>query len=232
MPNSDSFTVLRSDYPTGHPFQTAALSLASTTETVFSLANGGAAVVGVPSQTAILGSSTLFDPNSNASISSDSLGGANQFRGQTRPYFNSSTFDSRGFRVRAMGKFSVVTAATAGGASLNIKLYVGSSTTLGSDTVLFTPATPLNVPISTTTTGNFIVEATLMWDSLTAKVGGEAWANYQDAVPGVQYNSRAGLTQVAAAAYTNLQFVASAVWSVNAPTSSTITLVEFSCERV
>lgn len=228
--NSDSFAVLRTDFPTGHPFQTAPLVLTSTTETAFLLGNGNVASIGVPSQTAIVGSATPLDPNSNSTFSIDNLGGMSDRRGLAgRPYFTSSSFDGRSFRVRAQGKFTAVTTATA--PAFNIKLYVGTSATLGSDTVIFTP-TARTLAVSTTVNGNFILEGTFLWDSVTQKVNGEVWAQFADNGAAATYTTRAASAGVSAAAYTNLNFVLSAVYGTNAPTSSTTTLVEFSMEQV
>lgn len=228
--NSDTFVCLRSDFPAGHPFQTAPLALASTTETAFLLSNTNVAAVAIPSQTAILGSSTPLNPNANSALIADVYGMAGDERGLVqRPYFTSTSFDGRAFRVRAQIKFTCVTTGSA--PALNFKMYVGSSATLGSDTVYFTP-TARTLATSQTINGNAIIEATMQWDSATQKVTGEAWAEINDNQSAGTYTARAAITPVAVAAYTGLSFVMSAVYGTNAPTSSTNTLVEFAIERV
>jgi hypothetical protein len=228
--NSDSFFVLRSDYPTGHPFLTAPLSLASTTETAFLLANGQPATMGIIPQNAILGSSTGLNPNANAAISMDELGGSGYRGMRGRPYFSSGTFDGRAMRVRAQIKYTAIVGASA--PALNFKLYVGTSATLASDTVLFTPG-PRTLATAQTVNGNGILEATLLWDSVSQKLSGEAWAQISDTGNTTPtYTARAALTTVTVAAYTGLQFVVSTIYGTNAPTSSTQTLVELSVESV
>lgn len=234
--NGDSISLVRSDFVSTHPFAPAALSLASTTETAFSFANTtGPALVSIPLQGAILGSSTPFDPNANQSILGGNLGRPGGYRGSA-PFFSSGSFDGRPFQLRCAVKTTVTTGATAGGASLAIKLYMGNSATIGSDTLLFAP-TAINVPINqTNVTVSSIIELTLMWDAGTQKIFGEGWANQGISIAQASvYTARGALAAangVAAAAPANLQFLASAVWTVNAPTSSSLVLTELGIHQI
>lgn len=235
--NSDNVSIVRSDFPSTHPFAPAVLNLSSTTETAFSFVNTtGPAIISIPLQTAILGSSTPSDPNANPAVLSSNLGrpGAG-YRGAP-PYFTSGSFDGRQFTLTACVKTLVTTSAAAGGASLTIKPYLGTSATLGSDINLFSP-TVINVPASQTAVSiSSVVNLTLVWDSTTQKLFGEGWANQglSTAVASV-YTARGALAQangVAAASVSILNFLVSAVWSVNAPTSAAHTLTEFSISQI
>lgn len=233
--NSDSITVVRSDYASTHPFFPAPLTLTSTTETAFSFANTtGPVVISIPLQAGIVGSSTPSDPNMSAAQLVSNLGRPGGARGPA-PFYNSGSFDGRPFQLRACVKTTVTTSGTAGGASFAPKLYLGNSATLGSDTLLFSP-TVINVPVTTTTSISSIVELTLMWDSGTVKVFGEGWANQGVAIAQASvYTARGALAAAngaAAAAVSNLQFVVSGVWTVNAPTTSTSTLTEFGLHQI
>ena len=226
--NSDSFRVLRNDYPTGHPYQlqTAAYNITGT-ETVFLLQNGTPAVLFMPLQTDILGSSTPMDPSAGAALSADVLGGESDFRGlRGRPYFHSGSFDGRGFRIRVTGNASVVQGGTA--TNVILTLYMGTSATVGSDTAINATTTSGNViALSSTITGPFIAEWTLLWDSTQQKITGESWIQYCGGTTG--YGGRAGFASVAQAAYSGLNFVVSQKFTT-APTSSAIVVRELSME--
>lgn len=235
--NSDNVQLIRSDYASTHPFFPAPLTLTSTTETAFSFANTtGPAIVSIPLQTGIVGSFTPTDPNANPAILTGNVGrpGAG-YRGAP-PYFTSGSFDGRGFVLRASVKTVVTTGATAGGASMTIKPYLGTSATLGSDINLFAP-TVINIPINQTAVSvSSIVELNLVWDSGTAKLFGEGWANHGVSFAQASvYTGRGTLAQAngaAAATVSVLNFLVSAVWSVNAPTTATHTLTEFSISQI
>jgi hypothetical protein len=235
--NSDSFRVIRSDYPSTHPFFPAVLSLTSTTETAISFANTtGPAVAAIPLQTDILGSNTPTDPNANNSISSNSMGrpGAG-YRGSA-PYFSSGSFDGRAFLITAQYKFTVV--SSGGGASVwTPKLYRGTSATIGSDNLVFA-ATGISVPASHTANGSAFIQATVIWDSVSGLLTGEGVALVQafdvtaaGAITPV-YTSRAATSSIAAAAPVNLQFLTSITIATTAPTSSSTTLTELSISQL
>lgn len=236
--NSDNVSIVRSDFASTHPFFPAPLVLTSTTETAFSFANTtGPAILSIPLQTAIVGSSTPSDPNANPAILASNLGrpSPSGYRGAA-PYFTSGSFDCRQFVLTACVKTLVTTGATAGGASLKINLYLGTSATIGSDTLLFSP-TLINVPVNQTAVSiSTVVNLTLCWDSGTAKLFGEGWANQGISIAQASvYTARGALAAangVAVAAPANLNFLASAVWTVNAPTTATHTLTEFSISQI
>lgn len=230
--NSDTCSLIRSDFASTHPFAPAALSLTSTTETVMSFANTtGPAIVSVPSQTAIVGSSTPFDPNANPAVLSGNLGRPSNYRG-AGPFFNSGAFDGRGFRVAAQFKFQVVSAA--GGASVwTPSLYLGTSATVGSDALIFA-ATGISVPASHTANGSGVILVDLIWDSVSGLISGAGYSIVQafdvtaaGAITSV-LKSPAVTTARAAAAVANLNFLTTITIATTAPTSSSTTMTELS----
>ena len=226
MANSDSFQVLRSDYPSGHAFQLQSLTGATTSEQLFLMGGAQTAVIAVPSQSAIFGSFAPVDPNANNSFSIDELGGIGGFRGlRGRPYFNSGSFDGRAIRIRAMGKYNNQ-AATTNAQTVTFKITQG--TAVSSSKVIASVSSGTNLASGP---ANFIVEATILWDSAMQVIAGEFWGNVTNGTTNT-YTSRTGLSNlVSAAAYTNLQFVASVVFGTSSA-NSTANLVEFSMEAV
>lgn len=231
--NSDSFSTIRSDYASTHPFVPAALSLASTTETAISFANTtGPAITAIPLQTAIVGSSTPTDPNSNPAVLGNNLGRPGLGYRGSAPFFKSDAFDGRGFVITAQYKFQVV--ASGGGASVwTPKLYRGTSATIGSDNAVFA-ATGISVPASHTANGSGFIQVTAIWDSVSGLVSGEGVAYIQafdvtaaGAITPV-YTSRASTGSIAAAAVSNLTFLTSITIATTAPTSSNTVLTELS----
>ncbi len=236
--NSDVFAVLRTDFPSGHPFQLppAGNTVSTTTLTQYNLANGAVAIVSVPSQTAILGSATPLNPNANAALSADVLGMDGDSRGLVgRPYFISTAFDlGRPHRLRAIG--TVVVGATQTAHVLGINVYQG--TTSGGNAIypVSTNATS-SAGVGTSAAGvtagsyNFIIEATMLWDSSSQKlVTAEVWST----VCGT-YSSRgaagAATSTGSITPYTALQYNLAFVWGVS-NAANNVTVTEFSLERV
>lgn len=235
--NSDSIRVIRSDYASTHPFAPAALSLASTTDTTIKFANTtGPAIVSVPLGTEIFGSFTPTDPNQNAAVLGGSMGRPGPGGRSQAPYFNSGSFDGRPFTVSASFKFTVVSAA--GGASVwTPKLWLGTNSTPGSNSAILA-ATGISVPASHTANGSATIQATLIWDSVSQCVNGEAWAIVQafdttasGAITSV-YTSRTNMTTITAQALSNLSFLTSIVIATTAPTSSSTTLTELAISQI
>jgi hypothetical protein len=223
--NSDTLPLIASlAYPAGHPLLLApAVSATGTTQTAFLLANGNVALGQVPTQTAIMGSMTMADPNSNPSFS----GPASPYNPNAHvmaPYFNSGSFDlSRPFRVRAVGTFTSGNAAN----SLAIAFFVGTSATAGSDTSFYAPAA--TTAIASGAKGQFWLEATCLWDSGSGKLAGIGESTVTTGT--APFNARALIAQISVAAYTSLSFVCFYTWGVGA-SANTIQLSEFGMERV
>lgn len=220
--NSDSFIVLRSDYATGHPFQTQALAGTTTIDQLFNVTNAQTASVQVWSQNAIVGSFTPGNPNDAQAVSLDQLGRGSESRAGQRPGFTSTSFAGRGFRVRAMGTV-VQGAATTNAQTMTFYITQGQATNV-TTRKLCAIVSATNVAAGT---NPWIIEASCIWDPGSQTVFGEYWG-----VCAGSYASRATVTSVTTVTpYTSLQFSCAAVFATSNATS-TATLVEFSMEAV
>ncbi len=227
--NFNTFACFRSDYPTGHPFQIATLTLASTTETAVSFSNTNAAIIAVPSQTAIVGSATPLSGNANAALLADVGGAMSDRRGlASRPYFNSTSFDlDRPFTFRICGQGAAVTGA---GNTLTLQVYQGTSTSVVG-TAGNVVATTGAVAMATTHPFGFLMEVHMGWDVVSQALYG----TYQGAV---LYNSvtqttiaRTALTHnTAVTTYAGLSFLVTATWGNAA--GGTVTVNEMCLEQV
>lgn len=211
--------------------QIALQTLAATTETAFVIntdtANTTAtALVSVPAGGGIAGSVAPLNPDSNAALLQQNTSFTIP-RGIARPEFNSTSFDGRPFKVRLFG---TGVAVANGAASVTIKLYSGTSTSV--------VGTAGNVMASTgavaTVAGgayNFYVEATLIWDSGTQLLDGyyTTSANFGAASTFVA-PTKANTTPLAVTSVANLKFLATATWG-NA-VGGTCQVKEFSLERL
>lgn len=205
--------------------------VSTTTETVF-LANtdtGTApAVLSIPLQTAVVGSGNPMDPNANPAI----LNGLGREYGApfgaNRPYFNSTSFDSgKPFKLRIQGTFTSGVAAN----DLKISIYLGSSATIGSDSIVSAALTTGTSGNFGAVSGKFLAEFILTWDSTTGKLDGliDNALIVPAGVAGTLIAS-AVTTEVSAAAASNLQFVASAKWNA-ANAGNTVNVAEFSLDQ-
>lgn len=219
--NSNSIVVLRSDYPSGHPLQLQSLTGSTTSEQLFQMnsANNTTAVVSIPSQAGIVGAVTPFDPNANPAVTQNYPGGL-VGRSGSRPYFTSTSFLGRGFRVRAMGYINNL-AATTNAQTTTVKITLGNA--VSSTKVLASVASATNFA-----SGSFNIDANLNWDSTSGIVCGSEGGYIGTTVVTSATLTNAG---VAAAAYTNLVFCCSVVFATSSA-SSTATLVEFSIEQI
>lgn len=209
-----------------------ALTVATTTETAFSVTTDTGttvAVLSLPLQTGVVGSSNPQGVNGNPAI----LGGAfgaqqGPAYAQNRPYFNSDSFNGLPFRVRLSGKFTSGVATN----DLKISLYLGNSATLGSDSVISAALTTGTSGNFGAVSGHFSVSYLLTWDSTTGKVDGVLEDGFISP-SGVATTAIAttAATQAAAAAASNLQFVATAKWNA-ANAANTVQVTDFSLEMV
>lgn len=115
--------------------------------------------------------------------------------------------DGFAFKVRAAGKFT-----TAGTTNLTFILQLGTSSTAGSNTTIANTGAAL---AANTVSGNYYIEATLLWDSVNARLNGryEAFitsgAVTQYVAPAVVLNS----PPYSVTAQTGLQFVVGVIAS-------------------
>lgn len=227
MSNFDTVALLKG--PGTGRFQINALTLASTTETVFSMGtDNGTAVpavltvpTGVPSGSQLVGSGTSMDFNTNPAYSRQSYGRkAQDGVGAEAPYFSATTFDvGRPFRVRVVGN---VTLNAGAGNTFTVSLYRGTSATVGSD-VKIGALTAGGTP---STSGIFLLEAIVQWDSTAQVLNG--WYQGQSCntlTAAAALTNAASVTSVA-----NLNFVVSGTFG-NAG-GGTANISEFSIEQV
>ena len=227
MANSDSFQVLRNDYPAGHPFQLQALTGSTTAEQLFLMGGAQTAVISVPAQTSIFGSFAPVDPASNNTFSIDQIGGIGDFRSlRGRPGFTSGLFDGRPFRVRAVGKFNNQANTTN---AQTVTIHISQGTVVASTKVI---ATVTNGATNVASgPENFMLEATILWDSGLQYLTGEYWGAVNNSTTS-SYATRALLAnQINVTAYTGLQFNCSIIFATSSA-ASTANLVEFSMEAV
>jgi hypothetical protein len=210
--------------------QIPSLVLAAVTETALPLntdTGTTAALLAVPLQTAILGSTNGTGVNGNAAILVPPFGPGNNIPdGVNAPYFNSSSFDSgRPFTLRLIGTGS---AAANAGNTLSIKIYQGTSATLGSDTP-FVTAIPNTFTTVTAATLRFDIAVRCQWDSTSNTLTGVLSGS-------TLYNGTAALIATATAAVITtlatpsvLSFLPSITWG-NA-VGGTINIGEWSLEQ-
>lgn len=151
--------------------QIPTLTLAAVTETALPLntdTGTTSALLALPLQNAILGSSNGLGPNGNPAILVPPFGPGNNIPdGVNAPYFNSSSFDSaRPFTLKLYGVATVVTNAAN---SLQFKIYQGTNTAIGSDTSFMSLTA-----FAAVTTGNlqFDINVRCQWDSTSQSLAG------------------------------------------------------------
>jgi|SRR5580658_5719228 hypothetical protein len=223
--NSDTFASFSATYPSGHPFNLpAAITTTTTTETAFLLGNGTQAIIHVPVGTEILGAQTPFSVNANPVYSAES-GRAGKWLGETRPFFNSSSFNNRGFRLRAMGYIAGGgTTLTSISASINIYAGItGATVTAGTEIA--------NVAITGgvgNSKANWLLECNLMWDSVTQQLNGFRSGFIGNLLTSASVAS--AVTPVASLALTSLAFGFTYVFATTS-TANTVGLTELSLDQ-
>lgn len=172
-----------------------------------------AAVLSIPLQTTILGTSNGLGPNVNSAILVPTGG----LLGATSD-FNSSSFDGHAFKVRIAG-----TAVVAAVASQTLAINLRLGTTIAG-TLL---AGPTAIAVAAGGNFNFLVEATLLWDSVSQSVTGLFDSTIAGTGAGLVTLSNNGSAIVSPA---GLTFVASAKLGVAG--TATVNFTEFALEQV
>lgn len=210
--------------------QIASQTLASTTETEFKVnqdagAANAIAVLQIPQQTAIVGSSTAFNSSINSAILVGGLGQPNDpSRLAGRPYFNSTSFDNgKPFLVRLAG---VVTPASNAANTLTLILYSGTSK---SGTAVCTTGA-LTGTESSTQAGAFILESQMTWDSVGQILNGQFWYSVSAGATPSYHVWAVNSATAAVTAVANLKFCASATWGNAA--GGTVAVSEFSISQL
>lgn len=184
-------------------------------ETIFTMATdtGSAnAFVSVPLQTNVVGSAGPLDPNANASVLSGNLGRPGSYRGAA-PYFNSASFDCLPFQVSVSGRFTS-SAVSAAGQAFN--LYQNTSAVVAGGHSLVHGLSGLTLAAGSY---SFLLQATLVWDSVSQTLSGESFFVVGGA------SARAAIAPFAVTSPANLLFVASA--DFDSGTTNTVTPIEF-----
>lgn len=225
--NSDTFASFSAAYPSGHPFALpAAFTTTSATETQFLLTNGQPAVIAVPQGNEILGAQTPFSPNANSVYSAES-GRAGKWLGETRPFFNSGSFNNRAFRLRAEG-FIAGGGTTLTSISATIAIYAAltQASTVTSGTKIASVAITGGIGNAK---ANWIIDSTMLWDSVSQLLNGTR--NVMFGVPGLVTAAGAANTTVASLALSSLNFGLTWIFATTS-TSNTVGLTELSLEQV
>jgi len=223
--NANTFASFSAAYPSGHPFNLpASITSTSSTETAFLLANGTQAIIYVPTGTEKLGSQTMFSPNANSALSRESGRSAAWF-GENRPFFNSTSFNDRAFRVRASGIISgggTTVTSIAGTISLYANQTNVTTVTSGTKT-----ATVASGAILGNVRANWYVEQNFIWDSTNLTL--QALGNYTAQVGSAfTATTAAAITSVA---LTQLSF--GVTWTfATTSTSNAVQMVELSLEQI
>jgi hypothetical protein len=156
----------------------------------------GVAILAIPQQTANVGSSTPLSPNANPAIIGAGAQAYGPIEGSQAPFFNSTSFDGRAFRIRLTG---TATSAAIASQTLIFNLYIGTSK---AGTKIF--STTAFTGVATAGTYSFIVEATLLWDSVSQNLNNFGLSSIGNTLVGT-----ASGTQATAVTLANLQFNAS-----------------------
>lgn len=222
MSNLNTITAIAGGTSRG---QIPTLTLASTTETAFSVntdAGTAVAVLTIPvgnSGNSLVGSGTTVEFNVTPAISAGSYG-RKVGVGTEPPFFSATTFDAgRPFKIRIAG---TATVATQLGNTVAINLYQGTSATLASDTKI----AALTAGGTSGATHPFLLEATVQWDSTGQTLGGFFSGVNQNSVTAVTaLSNAASVTQAS-----SLTFVASAVFA--SAVGGSVSVSEFSVEQL
>jgi len=179
MANSDTILALNGfGATTAARNQLASQTGLGTAETYFTMGTDAGSNVNAflpfVGQTDIVGRSNPMSVNVNAASLLDQWGAKAGERGATSPWFNSSTFDGRAFRLRVQGDFT----SSAASNGITVKFYIqtkaNGATTAGAAGTVATVAT--GTTIGNAVKGTFIAEVTGMWDSTSNLMQGtESW---------------------------------------------------------
>jgi hypothetical protein len=225
--NTDTFASFSASYPSGHPFNLpASITTTSATETAFLLGNGTQAIIKVPVGTEILGSQTPFSPNANTGYSAESGRPVAKWLGESRPFFNTSSFNNRGFRLRAFGYIAGgLTTLTLISATINIYAALTTATVVTSGTKISSVAITGGVGGAT---ANWLMTCEMMWDSVSQQLNGSR-SGFVGSL--LTSSSVAGaLTSVASLALTSLTFGVTWLFGTTS-TANAVGLTELSLEQ-
>jgi len=186
-----------------------AQSITTTTETTLLVPAASALYQGLPSPIFAAGAGLYL------ALDPDFQSGNPQAASPT--YVNSSV-DGKQFRIRVVGLVTVGASST-----FVCKLYQGTSSTVGNDTVV---AASASYTITTASTINFVVESNFLWDSTSSKLNGWFFTDVNNVFTGA-----AATTAIASLSVTSLQFIPSFTFGTS-NAANTVTVKEFLLEKV
>ena len=212
--------------------QIAPLVLSTVTETVLSAnTDSGSlvpAVLALPTGTGIIGASAPINPSGNPASIFETGREYGKPWGTGTPAQAAAAFNGRPFLVNIMGTFTSGVAAN----DLKISLYMGSSATIASDSLISAAVTTGTSGNFGAVSGKFCAQFLLMWDSTTGKLSG-CLSDAFVAPSGVAttYVGGAAVTETnPGTSIANVNLVASVKWNA-ANAGNTIIVTEFSlCE--
>lgn len=228
MANSDTISALFGPGTARNQINT--LTLASTTETVFSMGTDTGtttATLVVPTgNSGMVGSGSPVEFNQNAAISSQSYGRKSSVFTEP-PYFSSATFDAgRPFKLRVAGTASVnPTTVTASPNTLIVNIYNGTAVTATYKISALTAGLS-NASTTATVTGQFYLEAVVSFDSTTQKLSGIYDGNIGNTIKA----ATALTNQVAVTNASLLIFTPSAVFGSGA--GGSVSIAEFAVDQI
>jgi len=181
---------------------------------------------GVPGTTTGVGSASPLNTSGNPAIISKSGRFYGPPIGSTdQPFHGPNAFNGVPFVLRVNGLFTSGVASN----DLKISLYLGSSATIGSDSVISAALTTGTSGNFGAVSGKFSASFKLMWDITTGKLDGVIESGSFIVPAGVAATVVGGtaVTEVSAAAVSNLQFVVSSKWNAS-NAGNTVQVTEFS----
>lgn len=241
--NANTIASIGNLYPTNHVFNVANLSATAlgTTAIGFSFTGSNTVAICAVPTGGIVGSVTGFDPETNPAIG-NAFG--SQLLGRSRsgrPYFNANSFNNRPFFVRAVYSCGL-TANGSTATTVQFGLYVGTSSTLGSNTQIANTGTAVSIAATKTSGLNAVVEAELQWDSVSQALTGlyNSWiggsvdtsttATIHQVVAPAGILGGAPVTGITSAA--GLAFQCGCTIGTTAASSGSVGLVELSIEQM
>ena len=212
---------LRNQFPTQ--------TIAATGPTAFTIntdTGTTTAFIVAPSGGKIYGAQAGLDINANPAIIDRSGREYGLPSGETNDQFSTASWDGHPFYVRLVG---IGNAGANAGQTLLVGLYQGTSATPGSNNLLGTTGTGLAAAAGGAF--NFFVEATCLWDATSQILSGVVDANIAFGSTS-QYTAPASGTKFVYTGITaaNLSFMGAL--TLGNAASSTITLREFTVEKI
>ena len=204
-------------------------AVAATTETIFKIGTDGSTVnffLTPPSPTGIYGSQANIDEAGNAAIAARSGTVVGLPSGESNQgYTTAALANGRLFKIRLVGTGN---AGANAAQSVVVKMYQGTSATVGSDHALATTGTAL----ATVAGGpfNFAIETTLLWDATSQILSGYYNANIAFATTS-QFTTDTVVTTVNGSITAALLSFLGTVTFGNAA-ASTVQISEFAFDRI